>query len=190
MAKVKDLKLGQTLWMAYDSKGRVTVKDEPMEVQVTGLIVKRGSHFFRVSHNESQYPDYWENELKRFFFFTKEKAQRFMDNVHEEQKRRFRRDADRREIWNRNTDALVTVQPLVGARIMIKVEDGEWVTSSIKEVIPTYRKDQLGFIDAYRSNHYRFTREGINWKYWTELDELKIKQEAIAKRIAELEALK
>lgn len=73
---------------------------------------------------------------------------------------------------------------------MIRVEEGEWVVSSIKMIVPTYKEGVLQFVDTARSNHYKFNREGRNWKYWTELDELKAKREALEKRIAELEGSK
>ena len=192
MAKVKDLRLGQTLWMAYDRHGYICNITEPVEVFVTGLSVRSNDgrkdiYTFTCSHNTGTYNHYSESELKLFFYFTKEKAQHFIDSEGAKVMASRVRHELRQRIRERNILLLKELEPLLGKRIMIRVEEGEWIVSSIKTIVPTYKEGVLQFIDTARSNRYKFNREGRNWKYWTELDELKAKRDALEKQIAELE---
>jgi hypothetical protein len=52
----------------------------------------------------------------------------------------------------------------LGAKILIKVEDGQWIKSKVGKIWPTYNKGDFGLIDTVRKNEYLLSKLGKNWK--------------------------
>src|SRR5690554_3330871 len=120
------------------------------------------------------------------------KAKRVYDTLAETRNRRELKWKKEREIREENQKNLDEVSKnYVGKTVMVRFkgygkEESYYKKVTIDTLYPTYKKDEYSFSTKPTTNQYLTTREGKNWYFWSELDELKQQKETIEKRIKEL----
>ena len=183
--KGSNVKLGDVLHLV--SEGNLSAGVQ--KVIVTTLALDSNNKIvFRTNNNK--YPLY-EN---RYTYITRseKKAQKVYQIWLNEKKRRDERYSQRQVCYNENHSKLDEVsKQYVGKTVMVrfrrKNQDVKYEKGVIQSLIPTYKKGEYLFCTSPSTNQYLTTREGKNWYFWTELDELKQKKEVLEKRIQELE---
>ena len=127
------------------------------------------------------------NHHQRYRLFTsKKKAENVAKVLNDERKRYDVIDAKRKKIKKYNEEWIKTLD-VVGKYVMVYVGEGKWHKQQIKEIVPWEKKESYAFWGY--SGWYVSYREGKNWYFWSELDELKRKKEKLEKQIKELEGL-
>lgn len=188
-----------------------------MDVKVKGSIVKLGDELYLVSEgnleagvqrvvvttlaldsdnkivfhiNKSKYPFYKD----RYTYITRseKKAQKVYQIWLNRQKRRNERYNQEQLCYKENQYKLDDVsKSYIGKTVMVrfrrKNQDTTYEKAVIHSLTPTYKKGEYLFCTSPSTNQYLTTREGKNWYFWTELDELKQKKADIEKRIEDLE---
>ena len=142
-----------------------------------------------ITINTSRHKQVYSDDIGKKVFFSEKKANNVADNLNEIERQRQLRYEEEKKIYIENLAKLETYDDLkLDDGVLIKVENGEWVKSTVEAIGVTYKKDELYFVDSLRHNKYLTTREGKNWKRWTKLDELKLQKENIEKQIKDLES--
>ena len=137
----------------------------------------------------SNYLNNWNSYVTR----SELKAKRVYDGLLEAHNRRELKWQTEREIHHENLKNLVEVgKNYIGKNVMVKFkrygkEVSHYEKVKIVSLQPTYKKNEYLFSTQPTTNQYLTTREGKNWYFWTELDELRQQKEIIEKRIKELE---
>lgn len=121
------------------------------------------------------------------------KAKRVYDRLLETHNRRELKWQKEREFYQENYKNLDEVSKnYVGKTVMVRFkghgeEESYYKKVTIDTLFPRYKKDEYSFSTTPVTNYYLTTREGKNWYFWSELDELKQQKEILEKRIKELE---
>lgn len=188
--KPETLKLGDKLYFVVES----ALSKGVQEATVTTLSLDdKGNVSFKTNNILSSYDiNGWGIYVTR----SEAKAKKVYDNLLEQQKRRKIRYDKEKEIYQENTKNIDEVSKnYVGKTVMVRFtrygkEVSHYEKVKINKLYPRYNKDEYSFDTQPETNHYLTTREGKNWYFWTELDELKKQKESIDKRIKELESEK
>lgn len=186
--KGKNLKLGDVLYVVNESHLSLGIK----KVIVTGLTLnKKGDVDFHIDNEVNCYYYQYGSYITR----SETKATKVYNILLEQQKQRNKRYIEEKEIRAENQIHLdVVSKNYVGKTVMVKFQrygkETKYEKVTIYELYPTYKKGEYSFSTSPKTNQYLTSREGKNWYFWTELDELKKKKEDIEKRIKELEKWK
>jgi len=109
------------------------------------------------------------------------KAKRVYDRLLEERNRSKLKWQKEREIREENQKNIDEVSKnYVGKIVMVKVNRFKKPVYEKVEIVslqPTYKKNEYLFSTKPATNQYLTTREGKNWYFWNELDELKQQKE-------------
>ena len=183
--KGSNVKLGEVLHLVSESNLSAGVQ----RVVVTTLALDRDDKI--VFHiNNDKYPFYKD----RYTYITRseKKAQKVYQIWLNRQKRRNERYEKNQSLYKENQSKLEEVsKQYVGKTVMVRFrrinQDVKYEKGVIHSLIPTYKKGEYLFCTSPSTNQYLTTREGKNWYFWTELDELKQKKADIEKRIEDLE---
>lgn len=183
--KGSNVKLGEVLYLV--SEGNLSAGVQ--RVVVTTLALDSNNKV--VFHiNNDNYPFYnkWSNYITR----SEKKAQKVCQLWLDEKKRREERYEKERRLYKENQSKLDEVSKrYIGKTVMVRFrrrgQDTAYEKVVISQIFARDNKDEFIFATKPATNYYLTTREGKNWYFWTELDELKQKKEAIEKRIKELE---
>lgn len=183
--KGKNLKLGDVLYVVNEWHLSLGIK----KVIVTGLTLnKKGDVDFHIDNESNCYYYQYNSYITR----SEAKANKVYNTLLEQQKQRDKRYIEQKEIRDENQIHLDEVSKnYVGKNVMVKFhrngKETEYEKVTIYELYPTYKKSEYSFSTSPKTNQYLTSREGKNWYFWTELDELKKKKEQLEKRIMELE---
>lgn len=186
--KSEQLKLGDVLYFvdgSYLSKGVQEVIVTTLSLDDKGNI-SFNTNKLLTSHNING----WNVYVSR----SEEKVKKVYDILLEQQKRRQLKNDIEKNNYQENKKNLDEVSKnYVGKTVMVRFkrhgkEESHYEKVKISKLYPRYNnKDEYSFSTQPETNHYLTTREGKNWYFWTELDELKKQKEIIEKRIKELE---
>ena len=188
--KPEKLKLGDMLYFVdghYLSKGV-----QKATVTTLSLNNKKEVTFKTDKGLETHHLNAWNKYVSR----SELKAKRVYDNLLEIRNRRELKWQKEREFYQENNKNLDEVSKnYVGKTVMVRFkghgkEESYYKKVTIDTLFPRYKKDEYSFSTTPVTNYYLTTREGKNWYFWSELDELKQQKEAIEKRIKELESEK
>lgn len=186
--KPEQLKLGDVLYFVdghFISKGVqqatiLTLSLENDKKEVTFKTDKLLTSF---------YLNHWNVYVSR----SELKAKRVYDGLSKEHSRRELKRQTERETYEINRKNLDEVSKnYVGKTVMIRFkrygkEVSHYEKVKIVSLQPTYKKNEYLFSTQPTTNQYLTTREGKNWYFWNEIDELKEQKETIEKRIREIE---
>ncbi len=186
--KPEKLKLGDVLYFVdgnYLSKGvqKATVLTLSLEND------KKEVTFRTDKLLTSLYLNHWNVYVSR----SELKAKRVYVRLLETDNRRKFKWQTEKEIREENLKNLDEVSKnYVGKTVMVKFkrygkEVSYYEKVKIVSLHPTCKKNEYLFSTQPTTNQYLTTREGKNWYFWSELDELKQQKETIEKRIKELE---
>jgi hypothetical protein len=185
--KPEKLKLGDMLYFVdghYLSKGV-----QKATVTTLSLNNKKEVTFKTDKGLETHHLNAWNKYVSR----SELKAKRVYDNLLEIRNRRELKWQKEREFYQENNKNLDEVSKnYVGKTVMVRFkghgkEESYYKKVTIDTLFPRYKKDEYSFSTTPVTNYYLTTREGKNWYFWSELDELKQQKERIEKRILELE---
>lgn len=185
--KPEKLKLGDMLYFVdghYLSKGV-----QKATVTTLSLNNKKEVTFKTDKGLETHHLNAWNKYVSR----SELKAKRVYDNLLEIRNRRELKWQKEREFYQENNKNLDEVSKnYVGKTVMVRFkghgkEESYYKKVTIDTLFPRYKKDEYSFSTTPVTNYYLTTREGKNWYFWSELDELKQQKEKIEKRIKELE---
>ena len=185
--KPEKLKLGDMLYFVdghYLSKGV-----QKATVTTLSLNDKKEVTFKTDKGLETHHLNAWNKYVSR----SELKAKRVYDNLLEIRNRRELKWQKEREFYQENNKNLDEVSKnYVGKTVMVRFkghgkEESYYKKVTIDTLFPRYKKDEYSFSTTPVTNYYLTTREGKNWYFWSELDELKQQKEKIEKRIKELE---
>lgn len=185
--KPEQLKLGDVLYfvdMPHLSKGV-----QQATVTTLSLNYKKEVTFMTDNELETCHLNSWNKYVSR----SEIKAKRVCDNLSESYNRKKLKWQTKKDILEENQKNLDEVSKnYVGKNVMVRFkrhgkEISHYEKVTIDTLYPTYKKGEYSFSTKPFTNHYLTTREGKNWYFWTELDELKQQKETIEKRIKELE---
>jgi hypothetical protein len=185
--KPEKLKLGDMLYFVdghYLSKGV-----QKATVTTLSLNDKKEVTFKTDKGLETHHLNAWNKYVSR----SELKAKRVYDNLLEIRNRRELKWQKEREFYQENNKNLDEVSKnYVGKTVMVRFkeygkEESHYKKVTIDTLFPRYKKDEYSFSTTPVTNYYLTTREGKNWYFWSELDELKQQKEKIEKRIKELE---
>lgn len=185
--KPEQLKLGDVLYFVdrhYIEKGV-----QKATVTTLSLNDKKEVTFMTDNHLESYQLNSWNKYVSR----SELKVKRVYNNLIEQKARRDARYQKENEFYQENSENLDEVsKKYVGKTVMVRFkrhgdEESHYEKVKIVSLHPTYKKGEYSFGTRPITNHYLTTREGKNWYFWSELDELKKQKETIEKRIKELE---
>lgn len=185
--KSETLKLGDTLYFvdgSYLSKGVQEAIVTTLSLDDKGNI-SFNTNKLLTSHNING----WNVYVSR----SEEKVKKIYDILLEQQKRRQLKNDIEKNNYQENKKTLDEVSKnYVGKTVMVRFkrhgkEESHYEKVNIVNLYPTYNKGEYSFTTKPTTNRYLTTREGKNWYFWTELDELKKQKEIIEKRIKELE---
>ena len=179
--KPEKLKLGDVLYFVdghYISKG----------VQQATVTILSLNHKKEVTFNTdklltSNNLNAWNTYVSR----SELKAKRVYVNLLEAHNRRKFKWQTERETYELNRKNLDEVSKnYVGKMVMIRFkrygkETSYYEKVKIVSLHATYKKGEYSFETTPTTNRYLTTREGKNWYFWTELDELKQQKETIEK---------
>lgn len=183
--KDKDLKLGDELYLVSEHNLSAGVK----KVIVTSLILdKNGEIRFTLDQDDYYFTSWWNTFLTR----SEKKANKVLQILIDENERRKIRAKQRDDIYIANNLKLDEVKTnYVGKTVMVRFKrqnnESNYEKVVISDVFSTHKLDVYSFSTRPKTNHYLTSREGKNWYFWTELDELKQKKQEIDRRILELE---
>lgn len=186
--KGSNVQLGDELYLVCESNLNAGVQ----KVIVTTLALDSDKKI--VFHiNNDKYPFYnnWSDYITR----SAKKAEKVYQIWLDEKKRRDERYSQKQLWFKGNQSKLAEVsKQYIGKTVMVRFRRNNQEAKHEKVVIdhlyPRDVKDEFSFTTNPSTNQYLTTREGKNWYFWTELDELKQKKLAIEKRISELEGMK
>lgn len=184
--KPEQLKLGDVLYFVdehYLSKGVIKAT-----VTTLSLNDKKEITFRTDTELSSHHLNSWRVYVSR----SELKAERVHKKLLESRNRRELKWQAERETYQENRNNLDEVSKnYVGKMVMVRFKrhgkEVAYEKVNIVNLFPTYNKGEYSFTTKPFTNHYLTTREGKNWYFWTELDELKKQKETIEKRIKELE---
>lgn len=185
--KPEKLKLGDVLY--FVDKHRLSKGVQKAIVTTLSLNDKKEVRFNTDKLLTSNNLNSWNKYVSR----SELKAKRVYDRLLEIHNRRELKWQKERETYEENRKNLEEVSKnYVGKTVMVKFKGHGKETSYYKKVTidalnPTYKKGEYSFTTKPTTNQYLTTREGKNWYFWSELDELKQQKETIEKRIKELE---
>ena len=121
-------------------------------------------------------------------YTSKKKAKNVAKSLNDEQKRqeeKWKKNNEKaKQIDNYNKEWIETLD-VIGKKVMVYIGKGEWVKQTIKKIVGWDKLETWAFWGY--SGWYVSTREGENWYFWTELDELKRKKKDIEDKIKALE---
>ena len=121
-------------------------------------------------------------------YTSKKKAENVAKSLNDEQKReeeKYKKLREKeKEIDDYNGEWIKTLD-VIGKEVMVYIGKGEWKKETIKKIRGWNELETWAFWGY--SGWYVSTREGENWYFWTELDELKRKKKDIEDKIKELE---
>ena len=175
---------------------------EVQEHEVTGLVRKTEKN--RLDDNFEYYLDGvggWylttkkitvtERNYKYRLFTSEKKAENAARSLNEQRKAYRERINKEKEIEKEikvYNDEWIKTLDVVGKQVMVKVgwQHQRWAKATIRTVYPSDKEKNVYMFRAC-GNWYISSREGKNWYFWTELDELKKQREDIDKKIAEKE---
>ncbi len=132
------------------------------------------------------------NAWHKYVSFSELKAKRVYDRLLETHNRRELKWQKERETYEEDRKNLEEVSKnYVGKTVMVRFkghgkEESYYKKVKIALLNPTYKKGEYSFTTKPATNKYLTTREGKNWYFWSELDELKQQKEILEKRIKEL----
>jgi len=185
--KSEQLKLGDVLYFvdgSYLSKG-------VQEAIVTTLSLDdKGNISFKTNNNLSSYDI---NGWNTYVSWSELKAKKVLSILLVKQNRIKTKHDKEREIYQDNIKNIDEVSKnYVGKTVMVRFkrygkEETSYEKVKIDRIYPAYKKGEYSFVTKPNTNSYLTTREGKNWYFWTELDELKKQKENIEKRIKELQ---
>ena len=120
-------------------------------------------------------------------YTSKKKAENVAKSLNDEQQRQEEKQKKINEkaekIAEYNKKWIETLD-VIGKEVMVYIGKGEWVKQTIKKIVGWNKLETWAFW-GYRG-YYLSTREGKNWYFWTELDELKRKKKDIEDKIKAL----
>ena len=185
--KPEKLKLGDVLYF-------VDCQNLPQGVQKATVIMlslndKKEVTFITDNELKTYYLNAWNIYVTR----SELKAKRVYDRLletHNRRKLKWQTEIEIREENFKNLDEVS--KNYVGKNVMVRFkghgkEESYYKKVTIDTLYPTYKKGEYSFSTKPITNQYLTTREGKNWYFWSELDELKQQKETIEKRIKELE---
>ncbi|MFA5719491.1 MAG: hypothetical protein WC939_00365 [Acholeplasmataceae bacterium] len=185
--KPEQLKLGDVLY--FVDMHHLTKGVQQATVLTLSLNDKKEVTFRTDNELETYHLNSWNKYVSR----SELKAKRVYVNLLEAHNRRKFKWQTEREIYHENLKNLVEVgKNYVGKTVTVKFkrygkEISHYEKVEIVSLEPTYKKGEYSFETKPTTNRYLTTREGKNWYFWSELDELKQQKETIEKRIKELE---
>lgn len=184
--KPKTLKLGDTLYFVYGNDLLTGVQ----KATVTTLSLNGEKEI--IFGTDNQISSRYLNHSNMYITRSELKAKRVYDNLVEQQKRRELKWQTKKETYKENQKNVEEVSKnYVGKTVMVRFKGGKeesyYKKVTIDTLYPTYKKGEYSFDTKPETNNYLTTREGKNWYFWSELDELKKQKEDIEKRIKELE---
>lgn len=182
--KGKDLKLGDELYLVSEHNLSAGVE----KVIVTALVLDKGEIKFHLDNDKYYFTSWWNTFLTR----SEKKANKVLQILIDANERIKIRYKQRDDIYSANNLKLTEVKSnYVGKTVMVRFKrqnnESNYEKVVISDVFPTHKLNVYLFSTRPRTNHYLTSREGKNWYFWTELDELKQKKQEIDRRILELE---
>ena len=186
MIKLTDLSFGQKLY-GIDTY-RLVVNEYTISGLVDAFYFDDPWRRYRVYVDGSFSSSYISlSELKKDYFFTKEKAEARVDYL-KKQKDKQQERCRLRDEAKVEFDKL-PAPDVKGKHIMILIEKGKWIKTTIRAVFPEYVKNKWRwvYVSNARDNKYLPEREGKNWKFWTKLEELKEQKKSLEEQIENLE---
>lgn len=184
--KPEKLKLGDVLY--FVDRHHLTTGVQQAIVTTISLNDKKEVTFMTDNELKTHHLNSWNKYVTR----SESKAKRVYGSLLEARNRRELKWQTKKEIREENQKNLDEVSKnYVGKNVMVRFIDHSKEESYYKKVTidtlyPTYKKNEYLFSTQPTTNQYLTTREGKNWYFWTELDELKQQKETIEKRIKEL----
>ena len=185
--KPEQLKLGDVLY--FVDRHHLSKGVQQATVTTISLNDKKEVTFMTDNHLESYQLNSWNKYVSR----SELKVKRVYNNLIEQKARRDARYQKENEFYQENSEKLDEVSKnYVGKTVMVRFkrhgdEEAHYEEVKINMLRPTYKKGEYSFTTKPFTNRYLTTREGKNWYFWSELDELKKQKETIEKRIKELE---
>jgi hypothetical protein len=111
-------------------------------------------------------------------------AEAFKEQVRIREKRRQKHDLIRQ---NNLLNIAAIEDKLLNKVVMVRIDTDKWLKTTISAVYATDKKGEYFFTTSPRgSGAYLLKREGKNWYFWSELDELEKKREELDKKIQSL----
>ena len=185
--KPENLKLGDVLY--FVDKHQISNGVQKATVIILSLNDKKEVTFKTDSELSTHNLNAWSKYVTR----SELKAKRVYERLMERHNRRELKWQKEREFYQENNKNLDEVSKnYVGKTVMVRFkghgkEESYYKKVTIDILYPRYKKDEYSFSTNPVTNYYLTTREGKNWYFWSELDELKQQKETIEKRIKELE---
>lgn len=131
---------------------------------------------------------YWND----FTTLSKAKAEKLSKLWAEQRKRRDIKLSDSRAKYKFMVSELPKLNHLIGKPVLVKHGEDNWVKTTIREFLVVERASlnhQIAFrAKGITGNEYLLSREGNNWRYWIELDELELEKKKLQARIDEINA--
>lgn len=180
--KPEKLKLGDVLY--FVDKHRLSKGVQKATVTILSLNDKKEVRFNTDKLLTSNNLNSWNKYVSR----SELKAKRVYDRLLETHNRRELKWNKKREIREENQKNLDEVSKnYVGKTVMVRFkghgkEESYYKKVTINTLNPTYKKGEYSFTTKPATNQYLTTREGKNWYFWSELDELKQQKETIEKK--------
>ena len=167
-----------------------TYNNTIQELTITGFTVSKEG--YQLTY-EPDATTSWRKKL----FLSKKKAVNFLNNLINEYNRRQAKRLEATKMYNILREAVDNYKHLIGREVVVKTRPNQWTKDTIIDIDVVgrpYREPELCFRTRLGSGAYLFKREGRNWKYWSELDDLldekktlKVKLDNIKNQIAKLD---
>jgi hypothetical protein len=181
--KVENLKIGDKIYHVPKeySKERIHV----IERIVTGISLNRKGNL-RAYLDYSNYPEAF--DWGGYFSYSKSKALKVSEHFKEQLRNKEKRRQQKDLIYQNNQANIATIEDkLMNKVVMVYVGEGRWIKATVTNMWTSDKRGRYYFTTSPRgSGAYLTKREGKNWYFWSELDELEKKREELDKKIQSL----